>query len=84
MNLNQMNLTRLNLQQPSYPSSKLGRSTFFKSLNDTTDLPYNKKYDNCQNDLCYTYSKNYIYQPHTAYGMVGTTATSYLARRHRL
>jgi hypothetical protein len=84
MNLNNMNLTRLNLQQPSYPSSKLGRSTFFKSLYDTTDLPYNKKYDNCQNDLCYTYSKNYIYQPHTAYGMVGTTATSYLARRHRL
>jgi len=84
MNLNNMNLTRLNLQQPSYPSSKLGRSTFFKSLNDTTDLPYNKKYDNCQNDLCYTYSKNYIYQPHTAYGMVGTTATSYLARRYRL
>ena len=84
MNLNNMNLTRLNLQQPSYPSSKLGRSTFFKSLYDTTDLPYNKKYDNCQNDLCYTYSKNYIYQPHTAYGMVGTTATSYLARRHPL
>ena len=74
----------MNFQQPSYPSNKLGRSTFFKSLNDTTNLPYNKKYDNCKNELCYTYSKNYIYKPHRAYGMVGTSASSYLARRHRL
>jgi hypothetical protein len=25
-----------------------------------------------------------MYKPHTAYGMVGTTAASYLARRRRL
>ena len=74
----------MNLQQPSYSSNRLGRSTFFKSLYDSTNLPYNQKYNNCQNDLCYTYSKNYNYKPHTAYGAVGTTASSYLARRHRL
>jgi len=51
---------------------------------DRVVLPYNKQYNNCSNTLCYTYSKNYIYKPHSAYGMVGTTATSYLARRKRL
>ncbi len=38
----------MNLQQPSYSSNRLGRSTFFKSLYDTTNLPYNQKYNNCQ------------------------------------
>ncbi len=74
----------MNIQQPSYSSNRLGRSTFFKSLYDTTNLPYNQKYNNCQTDLCYTDSKHYIYKPHPAYGAVGTTASSYLARRHRL
>ena len=51
---------------------------------DTVLLPYNKMYDNCNNTLCYTYSKNYIYKPHSAYGMVGTTAAGYLGQRKRL
>jgi hypothetical protein len=68
----------------SYPSNRLNKSTNFKTLFDTTILPYNKMYNNCSNTLCYTQSKNYIYQPHTAYGMVGTTAAAYLGRRRRL
>jgi len=51
---------------------------------DTVKLPYNKQYNNCNNTLCYTYSKNFIYKPHTDAGMVATTAASYLARRKRI
>jgi hypothetical protein len=52
---------------------------------DTVLLPYNKQYNNCSNTLCYTQSKGtFIYKPHTAYGMVGTSAAGYLGRRHRL
>jgi hypothetical protein len=40
--------------------------------------------NNCNNTLCYTYNHNYIYQPHTGYGKVGTTAAAYLASRKRL
>ena len=69
---------------PSYPSTMLHRSTNLITMYDTTLLPYNKPYDNCTNTLCYTYSKNFIYKPHTAYGMVGTTAAGYLGRRKRL
>lgn len=69
---------------PSFPSNRLNKSTNFKSLYDTAILPYNKMYNNCSNSLCYTYSKNYIYKPHSAYGMVGTTAAGYLGRRRRL
>ena len=69
---------------PSYPSGLAHRSTFFKSLGDTTDLPYGKRYNNCNNTLCYTYSKNYIYKPHSAYGMVGRTSAGYLGQRNRL
>ena len=69
----------------AYSQNKLSRSTYWKSLSDTTVLPYNKQYDNCKNGLCYTQSKGtYIYQPHTGYGAVGTTASAYLARRRRL
>ena len=32
----------------------------------------------------YSTLNNYIYKPHTAYGRVGTTASSYLASRRRL
>jgi len=69
---------------PSYPSNLLGRATYFNTMYDTVLLPYNKQYNNCSNTLCYTYSKNYIYKPHSAYGMVGTSAAAYLGRRHRL
>jgi hypothetical protein len=40
--------------------------------------------NNCNNTLCYTYNHNYIYQPHSGYGKVGTTAAAYLASRKRL
>lgn len=69
----------------AYPQGSLNRSTYFITLFNTTVLPYNKMYNNCSNTLCYTSSKGtFIYKPHTAYGMVGTSAASYLARRRRL
>ena len=67
-----------------YPTNQLHKSTNFKSLFDTAVLPYNLNYNNCSNTLCYTYSKNYIYKPHSAYGMVGRTSSGYLAQRRRL
>lgn len=68
----------------SYSSNNLHKATNFTTMFATTDLPYNKMYNNCSNTLCYSYSKNFIYKPHTAYGMVGTSAAGYLARRNRL
>jgi hypothetical protein len=68
----------------SYPSSSLHKSTNFKTINDTVNLPYNQIYNNCSNTLCYTYSKNFIYKPHSAYGMVGRSSAGYLAQRRRL
>jgi hypothetical protein len=69
-------------QNPSYPSRILGRSHFGYSF--TTNLPYNKTYNNCNNTLCYTSSKNFIYKPHSVVGITGTTASSYLSRRKRV
>ncbi len=66
------------------PSNKFHRANNLSTLFDTTLLPYNKTYNNCSNTLCYTYSKNFIYKPHSAYGMVGTSAAGYLGRRKRL
>jgi hypothetical protein len=69
----------------AYPQGSLNRSTNYITLFNTPVLPYNKMYNNCSNTLCYTSSKGtFIYKPHTAYGMVGTSAASYLARRRRL
>ena len=68
----------------SYPSNSLQKSTNFKTMNDTVNLPYNQIYNNCSNTLCYTYSKNFIYKPHSAYGMVGRSSAGYLAQRRRL
>lgn len=69
----------------AYPQGSLNRSSYYRTMFDTTVLPYNKTFNNCSNTLCYTSSKGtFIYKPHTAYGMVGTTAASYLARRRRL
>lgn len=68
-----------------YPQGNLNRSSHYVTMFDTTLLPYNKMYNNCSNTLCYTASKGtFIYKPHTAYGMVGTSAAGYLARRRRL
>jgi hypothetical protein len=66
------------------PSNRYNRATNYLTMFDTTALPYNKQYNGCSNTLCYTSSKNYIYKPHSAYGMVGTSAAGYLGRRHRL
>lgn len=69
----------------AYPQNLLNRSSNYITLFDTTLLPYNKQYNNCSNTLCYTQSKGtFIYKPHTAYGMVGTSAAGYLGRRKRL
>lgn len=68
----------------SYPSSRNHRASNFSTMFDTTALPYGKQYNNCNNTLCYTYSKNFIYKPHSVTGAVGTTASSYLARRNRI
>jgi hypothetical protein len=68
----------------SYPSTGLHKSTNYISDYYTVVLPWNKIYNGCTNTLCYTHSKNYIYKPHTAYGMVGRTAAGYLAQRRRL
>ncbi len=69
----------------AYPQNNLHRSGNFITMFDTTLLPYNKQYNNCTNTLCYTQSKGtFIYKPHSAYGMVGTSSAGYLARRKRL
>ena len=68
----------------SASANRTNKASNFISMFDTTKLPYNKTYNNCTNTLCYTYSKNFIYKPHSAYGMVGTTASGYLAQRRRL
>jgi hypothetical protein len=69
----------------SYSSNRLNRASNFITIFDTTLLPYNKQFNNCNNTLCYTYSKNnFIYKPHSSYGMVGTSAAAYLGRRRRL
>jgi hypothetical protein len=66
-------------------SGSSGRSSHYKTLFDTTVLPYNKTFNNCSNTLCYTASKGtFIYKPHTATGMVGTTAAARRARRTRV
>lgn len=76
-------VTPLVFTNSSFPSGNTHRSGFFKSLYDTntlpTQLPNNKPF--C---MCYTYSKNFYYKPHTDSGMVGTSAAAYLARRKRM
>jgi hypothetical protein len=67
------------------PSGTYHRATNLSTMFDTTLLPYNKQYNNCSNTLCYTYSKNFIYKPHSGYGrLVGTTAAGSLAQKRRL
>ena len=65
-------------------SNRVHKASNYITMFDTVLLPYNKIYNNCSKTLCYTYSKNFIYKPHSAYGMVGTTAASYSGRRKRL
>jgi hypothetical protein len=73
-----------NKMPASYPSTLLNKANNLSTYYGNNLLSYNKEYNNCSNTLCYTYSKNYIYKPHSAYGMVGTSAAAYLGRRRRL
>jgi len=70
------------MSSPSVPP--VGRANFFKSLSPPYIPITNVRFNNCSNTLCYTYNHSYIYQPHSGYGTVGTTASSYLASRKRL
>jgi hypothetical protein len=77
--------TNQNSNITPYPQNNLHRSSYYITMFDQVVLPYNKQYNNCTNTLCYTQSKGtFIYKPHSAYGMVGTSAASYLGRRKRL
>jgi hypothetical protein len=78
------NMSNATSNVTAYPSNRLNKASNFITMFDTVLLPYNKQFNNCSNTLCYTYSKNFIYKPHTAYGMVGRTSAGYLAQRRRL
>jgi len=65
-----------------YSNTVATRSNFM--YHPTVDLDYNKTFNNCTNTLCYTYSNNTIYKPHSAKGLVGTTSSASLARRYRI
>ena len=65
-----------------YPSNRLHKATNFKTMFDTTLLPYNSTFP-CQM-LCYTSSKNFIYKPHSGYGSVGTNSSASRGQRRRL
>lgn len=68
-----------------YPSNRLNKATNFKTMFDTTILPYNKMYNGCSSNLCYTISKGtFIYKPHTDVGNVGRSSAGYLAQRKRM
>jgi hypothetical protein len=67
----------------AYPQGLLNRSSYFKTMFDTTLLPYNKMYDGRK--LCYNVSKGtFIYKPHTDVGMIGRSSAGYLAQRKRM
>ena len=55
------------------------RSSF--TYSPITNLNYNSRFTNT---LCYTYSNNTIYKPHSAKGLIGTISSSSLARRTRI
>jgi predicted acyltransferase len=68
-----------------YPSNTLNKATNFKTMFDTVLLPYNKMYNGCSSNFCYTTSKGlFIYKPHADVGMVGRFAAGYLFQRKRM
>jgi hypothetical protein len=68
-----------------YPSNNLHKAGNFSTMFDTTLLPYDKIYNGCSGNFCYTTSKGTsIYKPHTDVGMVGRTSAGYLAQRKRM
>ena len=80
-----MIFTNSTTPSPSYPTNRLHKATNFKTMLDTTLLPYNKMYNGCSGNLCYTMSKGtFIYKPHTDVGMVGRSAAGYLSQRKRM
>ena len=59
------------------------KATNYKTMFDTTLLPYNKMYNGIK--LCYNVSKGtFIYKPHTDVGMIGRSSAGYLAQRKRM
>jgi len=73
------------IQTASYPSNKLHKSSNFKTMFDTTVLPYNQQYNGCSSNLCYSTSKGtFIYKPHNDIGMIGRSSAGYLAQRKRM
>jgi hypothetical protein len=68
-----------------YPSNRLNKSTNFKTMFDTVILPYNKMYNGCSSNWCYTQSKGLVvYKPHSDIGLVGRSAAGYLFQRKRM
>lgn len=72
----------MNTNAPAYPSNTQHRSNYF--YQPTVLFDYNREYNNCSNTLCYTYSKNNMYKPHSGYGSVGRTSAGYIASRRKL
>jgi hypothetical protein len=69
----------------AYPTNRLHRSGYFKTMFDTVILPYNKEFNGCSSNFCYTTSKGlFIYKPHSDTGMVGRSSAGYLAQRKRM
>jgi hypothetical protein len=65
--------------------SMLSATSYITPYPSTTLLPYNKMYNGCSSNLCYTISKGtFIYKPHTDVGMVGRSSAGYLAQRKRM
>jgi len=81
--MNSLNLQSFNYVTP-YPSNRLNKATNFKTMFDTTLLPYNKIYNGCSSNFCYTTSKNYIYKPHNDVGNVGRSSAGYISQRKRM
>ena len=64
----------------AYPQNLLNRSTYYRTMFDTTILPYNKRVP-----TNFMSSKGtFIYKPHTGYGSVGRSSSASLACRKRL
>jgi len=45
---------------------------------------YHARFKNFKNCMCYTYSNNTMYKPHSAKGIVGTSSLGSLATRNRI
>ena len=63
--------------------SPVGRANHFSSMGYYIPVT-TKRLNNCSNTLCFTYNHNYVYQPHSGYVKVGTSASAYLASSKRL